>query len=288
MNKPNFFLLGAAKSGTTTLYHYLNKHPGIYMAKVKEPSFFCDTFQVVKNPIHYFQLFDEVDNEACIGEASHVYMTNPTTAEVLYLLFPHAKFIVILRNPVDRAYSLFQHMRRHGYETAQDFNLALKLENKRFHSETFTKNCQQYFYNYMYYRSGLYTEQLRRYYTWFSKEQFHIVSLQMLREDPRNTISKIYRFLGVNDDFFPNVSIQNRAQLTCRNASFNHFVKNYWGSNSKKKYKPISSVLNRINRTWNQTELQPLDLNLRLKLLADYNRDMPDLKILTGLSLDEL
>lgn len=88
---PNFFILGAAKSGTTSLHFYLKQHPEIFLSPEKEPTFFCEGFQVVKNPIDYFQLFDSVGDEKVIGEASHVYLSNPSTARVLAALFPKAK-----------------------------------------------------------------------------------------------------------------------------------------------------------------------------------------------------
>ena len=116
-NVPNLFILGAGKCGTTTIYHYLMRHPSIYMSRIKEPTHFCRLFQVVKNPIEYYQLFDGAKGESFIGEASHAYLTDPSSCRVIKALFPLAKFILILRNPADRAYSLYNHMRYHGFES---------------------------------------------------------------------------------------------------------------------------------------------------------------------------
>ena len=85
MNKPTFFILGAGKSGTSSLYWYLFQHTEIFMCPVKEPTFFCESFQVVSNPIEYFRLFDVAATHRAIGEASHVYLTNPATADILKL-----------------------------------------------------------------------------------------------------------------------------------------------------------------------------------------------------------
>ena len=98
---PNLFILGAGKCGTTSLYHILRQHKDIHVSSIKEPSFFCWYFQVVKDPITYFHLFDS--NARYRLEASHVYMSNPETAPVLKALFPQAKFIVTLRNPKKRS-----------------------------------------------------------------------------------------------------------------------------------------------------------------------------------------
>ena len=107
IHKPNFFILGAGKSGTTSMHSYLRKHPEIFMPKYKEPTFFSKGFQKIKNPINYFELYDLVNTESVIGEASHAYLSNPSTARVLKALFPEAKFLVILRNSADRGYSLY-------------------------------------------------------------------------------------------------------------------------------------------------------------------------------------
>jgi hypothetical protein len=110
MPLPNLFILGSGKCGTTTLYDIISEHPEISVSKIKEPSFFCSHFQVIKNPIEYFNLF--TPPARYLAEASHVYFSNPETATVLRDLFPEAKFLIILRAPKARAQSLYQHMRR--------------------------------------------------------------------------------------------------------------------------------------------------------------------------------
>ena len=75
--KPNLFILGAAKSGTTTLWSSLRQHPDIFLSRPKEPAFFCETFQKVQNPIHYFELFDRAGTASLVGEASHAYLSDP-------------------------------------------------------------------------------------------------------------------------------------------------------------------------------------------------------------------
>ena len=149
IKKPSFFLLGAGRCGTTSLYHMLRQHPEIFMPEVKEPSFFCSYFQVVKDPISYFGLFVPSSEEKAIGEASHVYFSNPESASVLHLLFPNARFIVILRNPTNRAYSLYKWTRRFGYENLSTFEQAVIAEKKRFRDPIFFRECPQYFWNFI-------------------------------------------------------------------------------------------------------------------------------------------
>ena len=130
-----------------------------------------------------------------------VYVTNPETAPVLKALFPQAKFIVTLRDPKQRAYSLYLHMRRfkhhdgQPFEDLRDFVAALRAEEERYTSTTFFANCRQYFWNFMYCRSSLYDQQLSRYLSLFDKEQFHVLSLAELATDPISATKKIAAFL---------------------------------------------------------------------------------------------
>ncbi len=159
MAKPNLFILGAGKCGTTSLYHLLERHPEIKASEIKEPSFFCSYFQVIQNPIVYFHLFDPPRKYRL--DASHVYFSNPETPQVLFDLFPDARFILSLRHPKARAHSLYQHMRRARHadgrplELVETFQDALALEAERFHSDSFFSTCRHYFWNFMYMRSSL-------------------------------------------------------------------------------------------------------------------------------------
>ena len=208
---PNFFILGAGKCGTTSLYHALKQHPQIHMPGVKEPSFFSSGFQVIKNPVEYFNLFPEQEGKLRFGEASHVYFSAPETAPILRQLFPRAKFVVILRNPVNRTYSLYRHMRRMGVEPLGTFEQALAAEDERFSDPGFPAACGQYFWNFMYYRSSLYNEQLQRYLGLFPLEQFFVLSLGEWISGPGEWLGKIFRFLEIDSDIHVDVSPQNQA-----------------------------------------------------------------------------
>jgi hypothetical protein len=273
---PNFFILGAGKSGTTSLYFYLKQHPEIFLSPEKEPSFFCEQFQVVKNPTDYFRLFDAVRDEKIIGEASHVYLSNPPTARVLAGLFPKAKFVVIFRNPADRAYSLYHHMRRLGYETIGTFEKALQEEERRVNSARFRRNCPQYFYNFLYFRSGLYGEQIERYLSLFSKDQFHFLTLDELKHDPMGALGAIWKFLGVSPDFRPQLEVMNRG-LTARVLWLQYF----W----RTKVKYPQRLRNRGLRFLDQVNLKPIppiQQETRKDLMFRYEDDLKKLYNLTG------
>lgn len=281
IKKPNFFLLGAGKSGTTSLYYYLKQHPSIFMPSIKEPTFFCEGFQVIKNPIGYFELFDSVTTETAIGEASHAYLTNPSTARVLKGLFPDARFIVILRNPAERAYSLYNQMCRSGFEKIGTFEKALKAEDERANSQRFKDNCPQYFFNFLYFRSGLYGEQLQRYFSLFDKKQFHILTLGKLSAYPTDSLQAILEFLGVSTDFDYKFQPCNEGKVAIRVPLLLHFWKT-------KIIKPrfINRLGLSILKRTNTKKIPPMRAETRKYLLDRYQNDLRVLDDLTGIRFD--
>lgn len=201
--RPNFFLLGAGRCGSTTLYHMLRQHPEVFMPAVKEPSFFCSYFQVIKDPARYLQLFDGACGRPAVGEASHVYLSNPESPEVIHGLFPEARFILIFRNPAERAHSLYGWMRRAGLEPLPTFEEALEAEERRLADPEFFRNCPHYFWNFMYASSSCYDVQWKRWLRFYPRERFFALGLKELVEDPARWMARIFRFLGVDDTFLP-------------------------------------------------------------------------------------
>ena len=199
---PNLFILGAGKCGTTSLHVLLGRHPDVHLNAVKEPTFFCSYFQVIKNPVEYFRLFDS--NKKYRVDSSHAYMSNPETPPILSALFPAAKFIVIMRSPKQRAYSLYRHMRRFlhedglPYENLSTFEEALNAESDRFNSIKFAQDCRHYFWNFMYCNSTFYDVQLQRYLRLYDIRQFHFLTLAELAKRPIETSQALARFLEID------------------------------------------------------------------------------------------
>ncbi|MEO1041056.1 MAG: sulfotransferase [Pseudomonadota bacterium] len=210
---PNLFVLGAGRCGTTTLYDLLKKHPDIHAPAIKEPSFFCSHFQVVDNPVSYFSLFQS-DKKYRL-DCSHVYMSNPETPTILAQLFPNARFIITLRDPMQRALSLYSWVRAprkdsDPFESISNFFDALSAEEERFRSEEFFKNCPHYFWNFMYMRSSLYDVQIARYFELFARSRFLFVSLSDIRNTPSSVTEKIADFLDINPDAFGENPVQHK------------------------------------------------------------------------------
>ena len=136
---PNFFLVGAARAGTTSLWQYLRAHPDIYMPAAlqgKEPSFFCDLTppwaRKHRTLDSYLSLFQGAGRRRRIGDASTNYLVSPESPRRIAEQFPDAKILVVLRNPADRAYSLFRLLCYWGLETVTPFEKALAREEQRY------------------------------------------------------------------------------------------------------------------------------------------------------------
>lgn len=221
MTLPNFIIIGAAKSGTTSLYYYLKQHPEVFITDLKEPHFFGFegenlTFKgpgnrpdpintlAVTNLHDYYDLFKGVTTEKAIGEASPSYLHTPKAADRIKFYSPHAKLIAILRNPVDRAYSAFTGQRlsdiKAGVQGLTDFEEALQREDEFIRDNW----CPIYYFK----KLGFYYEQLEYYLTQFDREQIHICLTEDLQKNPSQTLQKIYRHIGVDESFVPDFSMK--------------------------------------------------------------------------------
>ncbi|MEJ2163891.1 MAG: glycosyltransferase [Desulfobacterales bacterium] len=212
MQLPNFFIVGAAKAGTTSLWRYLIQHPEIFMPSdimYKEPAYFSD-IKGIRSLHQYAALFSSSSTKKMIGEASTAYLTSPESPVRIKDMIPDAKIIIMLRNPIDRAYSLYNWMACNGYESATSFELALKTEKTtRYGNEAFKNFNPEYYYNYLYYHSGLYSEQIKRYLDNFNKEQICFVIFEKFKASVKQEVSRVFAFLGVDDSIVPEFKIHN-------------------------------------------------------------------------------
>ena len=179
---PNFFIVGAARAGTTSLYHYLKANPSVYMSPFKEPSYFSDYRGYDKDK--YLKLFDGVTDETAIGEATPAYLADPTTPGRIHDTIHNARIIMILRDPVERMFSeWFMNVNYWFHETLP---LGELLE-----STTKIGKMRRYI------RSGLYTEQVQRYLDAFGASQVKIIIFEEFIRDPKQIVDDTLQFLGV-------------------------------------------------------------------------------------------
>ena len=197
MSLPNFMCIGAAKSGTTSLYDILRQHSAVFTPSFKEPHFF-DIPSVYQNGLKWYEktYFKNVRSEKCIGDFTPTYLFEEETPQrILNDLGSDVKFIVMLRNPVDRAYSHYLHSLRDQHESLS-FHEALRTESSRINKQDYLS-----FLRLSYVGQGLYFEMLSRYYALFLKEQFLIINFEDEFINNRDsTIKKILDFLEVKDE----------------------------------------------------------------------------------------
>jgi len=204
--QPNFIIIGAMKSATTSLYTYLKQHPEIFMPNIKEPMFFSgldkkndrnivDKTSKIITFKQYYTLFTNVSTEKAIGEASPSYIFNKNCAELIYKYLPNTKIIAILRQPTHRAYSNYLHAKRSGREPMNDFVTAFKAEEIR--------KTEKWSPLYYYKDKGFYFKQLSRYYKIFPKENIKILLFEDLIKDPEKSSKEVFEFLKVDTNFIP-------------------------------------------------------------------------------------
>jgi len=230
MTLPNFIILGAAKSGTTALYHYLKQHPDIYMSPLKETEFFAFEGEKLsfrgpgdmpRNTITelgaYKEQFASVSKEIAVGEASPVYLFSSKAPHRIFHYLPEAKLITILRNPVERAYSQFLMFIRDGREPLLDFAEALAQEKERAQNH--------WAWGWQYKKLGFYYEQLNRYYQIFDANQIKVYLYEDLKSNPRSLFTDIFDFIGVDKSFVPNISTRHNISGIPKNKLIHDFVR---------------------------------------------------------------
>jgi len=185
---PNLFIPGASKSGTTTLHHYLNQHPDIWMSADKETGFFSNDERYATGKKYYSSLFEKGRAHTYRGESSTGYMVSPQAARRIKKDTVNPKFIFILRNPVDRAFSHFNWLAGTGFES-RSFNEAF-LSN--IHEELSFSVSAPYYYHY-----SCYGKWLSVYYEIFGAENIHIITSEDLRHNLLQTINTCFSFLNL-------------------------------------------------------------------------------------------
>jgi hypothetical protein len=287
--RPNLFILGAAKCGTTSLWHYLRQHPDIFMSAWKEPSLFSDTYNAVPNIVDYMDIFAAAGDRKVVGEASVAYLTTARAPAALQAFCPDAKYLVILRHPADRAYSLYHHMRYRGHEFAPTFELALRLENFRMGRPRFWSHATHIPWNFLYFTSGLFGRQISRYLEFIPRERFYFLTLSELEHQPSETMANIFRFLAVDDSFRPSAERQNVGGQTARHPLLKHLLVQRL-PRLFRRY-PRGTAIPPAGAEWIRRDtmpVPPISAQTRARLACRYEEDLQLLPALTGLSLDRL
>jgi hypothetical protein len=209
---PNFFIVGAARSGTTALADYLGQHPDIYVSPVKEPCYFLPDYGL-DDYDEYLSLFSKAGNALAIGEASTGYLFDLHAARGIHERFPDAKIIIILRNPADMAVSLWRYMTVSGSES-RSFEDAMTPEERRYRkSEQFKKTCASWTWwaNYLYLERALYFNQVKMYLDTFGRDRVRICIFENFIQSPVKTCQDLFDFLKVDSRFAPKCMVLNEG-----------------------------------------------------------------------------
>jgi Sulfotransferase domain len=214
MAMPDFLIIGTMKGGTTSLYHYLLAHPQIAAATRKEIHFFDNNFH--RGIAWYRAQFPALiqcdmaetrqSQRVLTGESSPYYLFHPLAPARAALVVPKAKLIVLLRNPVDRAYSHYNQQVRKGRETLS-FEDALAQEETRTRDEGQRLATDPHYYSlnyprYSYLARGIYVDQLQRWMNYFPQEQFFIIKSEDFYATPERKLKEIFLFLGLPDGVY--------------------------------------------------------------------------------------
>jgi Sulfotransferase domain len=196
---PDFLILGAQKAGTTALYAYLRWHPQITGPSFKEVSFFDRHYARGER---WYRAHMPVRRSGIVGEASPSYLFHPSAPERVARMLPGARLIALLRNPVDRAFSHYQHEVALGREELP-FEDALAHEDERMVGEVerMLRDPAYFSYawwNYTYAARGRYAEQLERWFRSFPSEQLLVLLTDELAADTGATYERVLEFLGVD------------------------------------------------------------------------------------------
>lgn len=238
--KPNLFLVGAPKTGSTSLYHYLAENPNIFMSRDKEPHYFCDDFHKQCTDHHgelikfcytsidqYESLFSSAGGYSVIGEASTTYLYSESAARNIYEYNPDAKIIAILRNPVQLLHSWYNYISYTSEEPSSTFEQALSLESERKNDWGLIPKSV-WFPTRVFYRELVrFDDQLLRYYDLFDDSNVKVIVLEDLAENPLEVYNEILRFLDV-EPHLPNFKAHNAYQ-EIRFRKLKWFIDNHLG-----------------------------------------------------------
>jgi len=222
--KPTFIIIGAVRSGTTSLYEYLENHPNVLPPIKKETAFFNYAYH--ENPkwyrMYFPSIYEKIDYHQSYekffisGEATPAYLIDPRVPSRISKILPDIKLIILLRNPIDRALSHFHHNVLTGIEKLS-FEQSIKSERDRINSSfekikkeqsSYNENSISYFlrmlrfkpetyFKFSYLHTGHYFEHLKNWFNVFSKEQLMIIKSEDFFDQPKMVFRQVQEFLGL-------------------------------------------------------------------------------------------
>lgn len=284
INKPNFLIVGAAKSGTSSLYNYLKQHPQIFMPSFKEPHFLVAN--KVKNKIHsyiefeqeYFNLFKNTEKYLARGEASvfYLYYYEEAINNIKNYLGENIKIIILLRNPVDRAYSAYKHIIANNPNIVMTFEENLERELEFINKKDLTPmaHCKS---------MGLYYKMVKAYKNNF--RHVHIITFNDFKKNTDKTVEEIFNFLNLDHYQVDTRKKYNKGKKSWK---YNWISKIVIYNNIFKsifKVLPYNNYIKKIIMKFITNEFQSINLETKKELINFYKEDINKLSKLLNVNL---
>ena len=294
--KPELFIVGAPKCGTTALCEYLRTHPSVFISRPKEPFFFCDDLPGlpgVKSADEYDALFRNVPPGTRIaGEGSATYLCSDVALDRIRAFSPDARIIAMLRNPIELAPSFHSQLLYNRTEDQESFERAWALQDERAEGRSIPELCREPAIL-QYRKVARLGEQVERLFSIFPREQTLIVFFEDFRRSPREVYLRVLEFLDIPDDGrtdFPRVNENKRHRVGVL-ARFTQRPPRIFSAAASAARRFLGrddlvflGPLRRANAS--VRERTPLSIQMRQQLVDEFAGDVVRLARLTGRNLD--
>jgi len=232
---PDFIIVGGQRCGTTSLYNNLISNPDVTPATQKEIHFFDNNYH--KGLSWYKDKFKE---SLCTGEATPYYIFHPHSLRRISNDIPNVKIIILLRNPVERAYSHYWLAVRHKNEHLS-FEDAINEEDVRLKDEFDKMINDESYYSFVHQRfsylsRGKYIFQLKNVFKYFKKNQIHIVGSENFFNEPSNTLKQISKFLEISDNYKFPIKVYNKGNNPPMNKDIQKKLEKYFANFNEELY----------------------------------------------------
>lgn len=285
MNLPNLLIVGAAKSGTTSLHNYLKQHPDIFMSNHKEPHFLINNEiginripKGISNLQDYSNLFSNGAYHKYRGESSAMYLQFPEIAikNIDRYLDEDVKIIIMLRNPIERAFSGYQHVKRYNLDENLNFEDALEISEQRYFTNNNITPASRYIH------IGMYNEFVRKFKTKF-KTNVHIIIYKDFINNTSQELSRLFSFLGVKD-----VQIDFNKQYMVGGWKWKNdlFRKIFMKRHFLKKFIPFKRLIRVAFKLFATDSVEKIDDTIREKLIGIYKDDIKNLSTFLNIDLN--
>jgi hypothetical protein len=291
--RPDFFIVGAPKSGTTALYEYLRQHPQVFMADPKEPNYFGADLERRRTPRisldEYLGYFAGAGDAKRVGEASVRYLHSRSAAAEIAEFAPRGQAIIMLRDPVEMMHAMHGELVFIGAEDIADFGEALAAEADRRAGRRIPPGANKPA-ALLYRDSARFAEQVQRYFDALGRDRVLVLVYDDFRDDTLGQYRRVLRFLGVDESFVPQMAIVNPSKqprsrwLTRLIASPPGWLRRVAGAvlPARQRKRLFRRALALNSRTAPRT---PMDPALRARLKAEFAPDVRRLGQLIGRDL---